>query len=179
MKYFPPRFFYNCHIHVFFGITNYRRIFYLSFMKYLSVIVILLLATACNNKEEVKVANEQNKLLQLNRQYDSALLVKDTAALNRLYADDFIYTSPEGKVLNKQQQILNVAVSEFKLDTARSEDVKISFYNNTAVMTGSFKGAGTYRAAPVSIHERYTTVWIRRDSSWVIVAEQGNIIAQQ
>ena len=138
----------------------------------LSVLII-----SCDKKKETTVSNEQSKLLQLNAMYDSALVHKDTGFLKRIYADDFIYTAPDGKVLNKDQQILSVAVSEIKLDTGRSEDVKINFYNNTAVMTGAFKASGSYRANPVTMHERYTTVWIRKDSSWVIVAEQGNILA--
>ena len=146
--------------------------------KFLSfVLLAVLFLIGCDSKKETTVSNEQSKLLRLNAMYDSALVHKDTGFLKRIYADDFIYTAPDGKVLNKEQQIISVAVSEINIDTGSSEDVKIKFYNNTAVMTGAFKASGTYRANPVTRHERYTTVWIRKDSSWVIVAEQGNILA--
>ncbi len=142
----------------------------------LFALVITAFFLSCESKKESAVTNEQAKLLRLNEMYDSALIHSDTAFLKRIYAEDFVYTNPEGKVLNKEQQILSVAINEMKLDTGSSEDVKISFYNNTAVMTGAFKGSGSYRATPVTMHERFTTVWIKRDSSWLIVAEQGNII---
>ena len=127
----------------------------------------------CKSKEKV---NEEPELLRLNNLYDSALVHNDTGVLKRLYADDFIYTNPEGKVLTKEQQITSIAVSEMNWETGKSEDVKVKIFDDAAVMTGSFSAKGNYRGNPVTINERYTTVWIKTDTSWQIVAEQGNII---
>lgn len=127
----------------------------------------------CKSKEK---ANEEPELLRLNNLYDSALVNNDTAVLKRLYADDFIYTNPEGRILTKEQQVNSIAVSEMNLEAGKSEDVKVKIFGNTAVMTGSFLAKGNYRGNPITINERYTTVWIKTDTSWQMVAEQGNII---
>lgn len=127
----------------------------------------------CKSKEKI---NEEPELLRLNNLYDSALVHNDTGVLKRLYADDFIYTNPEGKVLTKEQQINSIAVSEMNWETGKSGDVKVKILGNAAVTTGSFLANGNYRGNPVTINERYTTVWVKTDTSWQIVAEQGNII---
>jgi len=127
----------------------------------------------CKSKEKV---NEEPQLLRLNKLYDSALVNNDAAVLKRLYADDFIYTNPEGKVLTKEQQINSIAVSEMNWETGKSEDVKVKIFGDAAVMTGSFFAKGNYRGNPVTINERYTAFWIKTDTSWKMIAEQGNII---
>lgn len=120
--------------------------------------------------------NAETRLLQLNNNYDSALVKNDTGLLKKIYADDFVYTNPEGQLLTKAQQINSIAVSEMKWEAGKSEDVKVRVYGNVAVMTGAFKANGNYRGNPVTIHERYTALWLKRDTSWQLVAEQGNIV---
>ena len=91
----------------------------------LKVLTITFFATvfilSCNAKDKSNKGAEA-QLLRINNLYDSALLVQDTALLKRIYADDFVYTNPEGKLLNKDQQLISIAVSEMKWDTGRSGD---------------------------------------------------------
>jgi ketosteroid isomerase-like protein len=128
---------------------------------------------SCKSKEKL---NEEPELVRLNNLYDSALVNNDTSVLKRLYADDFIYTNPEGKVLTKEQQITSIAVSEMNWEAGKSEDVKVKIFDGAAVMTGSFLAKGNYRGNPVTINERYTAVWIKKGDTWQMVAEQGNVI---
>lgn len=141
------------------------------FVIFFLTIVILLACKKNNNPVEAQ-------LFTLNNQYDSALLHRDTSFLRKLYAESFVYTSPEGKLLNKDQQIMAIATSDLQWENGKSEDVQVQFYGDVAVMTGAFLASGTYRGNLVNIHERYTAVWQKRDTSWVLIAEQGNLIRQ-
>ena len=144
--------------------------------KVLILAVFTAIILSCNAKDKSNKGAEA-QLLRLNYLYDSALLIQDTGFLKRLYAEDFVYTNPEGKLLNKEQQIISIAVSEMKWDAGKSDDVRVKIYNDIAVMTGAFRASGTYRGNPISIHERYTAVWKQKDTTWQMIAEQGNIIA--
>ena len=137
----------------------------------LFIITILL---SCKSKKKINEVDP--KLMQLNSLYDSAIIHSDTAILKRLYASEFVYTNTEGKLLNKDQQIISVATSEMKWEAGKSENVKVNVFGNTAVMTGSFLANGTYRGNPVTINESYTCVWIKKDTTWQVVAEQGTIV---
>jgi ketosteroid isomerase-like protein len=142
-------------------------------IRYAVTIISLILIVACGKKGS---SNAETKLRDLNNQYDSALLKNDLDALNKLYAEDFVYTNPEGKVLNKSEQIANIKASEVRLEQGLSTNVKVKIYGNTAVMTGNFIAKGNYRGNPVSINERYTVTWIKTDTSWQMVAEQANVV---
>jgi uncharacterized protein DUF4440 len=144
--------------------------------KVLTLAVLTAIILSCNAKDKSNKGAEA-QLLRLNYLYDSALLIQDTGFLKRLYAEDFVYTNPEGKLLNKEQQIISIAVSEMKWDAGKSDDVRVKIYDDIAVMTGAFRASGTYRGNPISIHERYTAVWKQKDTTWQMIAEQGNIIA--
>ncbi len=145
----------------------------------LKMLTLVLIATAtllsCKSKEKPDTGAEQ-ELLRLNNLYDSALIHLDTGVLKRLYADELVYTNPDGNLLTREQQINSITTSEMKWDTGKSEDVKIKVFGTAAVMTGSFQAKGNYRGNPVTINERYTAVWIKKDDGWKMVAEQGNVI---
>ena len=136
--------------------------------------LITVILVSCTSKE--KISGAEAELIRLNNLYDSALLYKNQEVLGRLYAKDFIYTNPDGKLLTKEQQMTSIAASEMKWDNGKSEDVKVKVYGQTAVMTGAFYAKGNYRGNPVTINERYTSVWLKTDTSWQMIAEQGNII---
>ncbi len=146
-------------------------------MKYLFLSCAVAFAVACTSVNKPPV-NVEEELIRSNQRYDSALLKADTAALNRLFAADYIYTNPDGKVLDKTQQLLNIATSEMKWEEGRSEDIKVAMHGSAAVVTGAFYAKGSYRGNPLTIQERYTSVWVKKDTGWQLVAEQGNIIRQ-
>jgi ketosteroid isomerase-like protein len=145
-------------------------------IRFIISIFTLAILAACNNKKGT--SNTETKLLELNKQYDSALIKQDLEALNRFYSEDFVSTTPEGKVLNKLEQIASIKASEVKLEQGQSSLVKVKVYGNAAVMTGNFIAKGNYRGNPVSINERYTMMWVKTDTSWQITAEQSNVIVK-
>ena len=113
--------------------------------------------------------------MEANAEYDVAIMRGDVAALERIFADEFIYTNPQCEVLNKQQQIAALSTGDLKLEDAKSDDVRVRIYGETAVMTGRFTARAGLEGKAVNINERYTAVWVRRDGRWQLVAEQGNL----
>lgn len=119
------------------------------------------------------------ELLKANREYDEALVRGDALVLERLYSDDFIYTTPDGEVRDKAQQLAFTRTGDLRLESGQSDDVRVRVYGNTAVMTGRFTAKGKFRDQRIDIRERYTAVWVKREGRWRLVAEQGNLIKQQ
>jgi len=80
-------------------------------------LVTVILVFSCNNKNKDKDKDKKNEypelakkqLTLLNQQYDSALINSDTAMLNKIYANEFSYTTPEGQVRNRSQQLITIA----------------------------------------------------------------------
>ena len=117
----------------------------------------------------------ERELLKANEQYDEAIMRGDAAVLEQIFGDEFIYTSPKAEVLDKEQQISALSSGGLKLTGAKSDDVRIRIYGETAVMTGRFTARAESGGKTTMIEERYTAVWVRRDGRWQLVAEQGNL----
>ena len=117
----------------------------------------------------------EGELLKLNADYDQAIMRGDAAALERIFADEYIYTNPKCEVLGKEEQIAELSSGAGKLEGAKSDDVRIRVYGETAVMTGRFTARSRRDGKDFQVEERYTAVWVRRDGRWQLVAEQGNL----
>lgn len=146
-------------------------------MKVIFVFAALLLATAIVAHGQTSGRTEQ-ELLSANQEYDEALVRGDAVALDRIYSDEFIYTTPDGEVRDKAQQLAFTKSGDLKLESGRSDDVRIRVYGKTAVMTGRFTARGKFRGVSLDIRERYTAVWVKMRGRWRLVVEQGNLIRQ-
>ena len=144
-------------------------------MKVFLVIAALIAAITFSPAAANASPEAERELAQANKEYDAAIMRGDVAVLERIFAEEFILTNWQCEVLNKQQQIAAVARGEAKLEDARSEDVRVRIYGETAVMTGRFTAQSTRDGKTVKINELYTAVWVRRDGRWQLVAEQGNL----
>src|SRR5687768_13232122 len=145
----------------------------------LPLITLLLLATGFTTAVGQSSSRDQRfrqELQKANKEYDTALVRGDADALNRLYADEFVYTTFDGSVRDKQQQLAFTRYGDLRLDSGESDDVNIRIYGNTAVMTGRFTARGKFKGKELNIRERYTAVWVRKKGRWQLVAEQGNEI---
>jgi ketosteroid isomerase-like protein len=147
-------------------------------MKSLFTIIALLFATASVTFGQTLGRTEQ-ELLEANQSYDMALVRGDATALDRIYSDEFIYTTPDGEVRDKAHQLAFTRSGDLRPESGQSDDVRVHIYGNTAVMTGRFMAKGKFRDKVINIRERYTAVWVKRRGRWQLVAEQGNFIRQQ
>lgn len=124
-------------------------------------------------------AGAERELLKANREYDDALVGGDTAALGRIYGDEFTYTSTGGEVLNKAQQIELLRSGALKIESGSSEGVEVRRYGDTALVLGYFKAKGQFKGQAFDSTERYISVWVKRGGRWQLVAEQGTAVPRQ
>jgi ketosteroid isomerase-like protein len=121
----------------------------------------------------------ERELLERNKEYDEALVREDASALDRIFADEFIYTSTTGELINKAQQLEAIKSGDLKIEYGKSDEVRVRVYGNVAVMTGRFIAKGEYKGKVFETPERYTAVWVKRQGRWQLVAEQGTRVVQQ
>ena len=122
------------------------------------------------------VRSNEAELQKANRDYDAAIVRGDVAALERIFADEFVYTNPDGEVRDKRQQLAFFRSGDLKFDRGQSDDLKIRVYGNTAVLIGRFTAKGAFKGEPLEVNERYTAVWVKQNGRWRLVGEQGNFI---
>src|SRR5215472_3465014 len=73
---------------------------------------------------------------QLDHERIQAQINADAAALERIYAADFIGIGPSGAVRTKPQVISDFTSGELKFQSITTDEVHVRIYGNTAVETG-------------------------------------------
>ena len=97
----------------------------------------------------------------------------DLATIDRLYADDFVSTNADGRVVDKQGWLKILSAGQFPVEKITTDDFKVREYSGTAIITGSstyFYG-GKKQAAV-----RHTQVWANLGGRWRLVGWQGTLV---
>ncbi|MGI8838784.1 MAG: nuclear transport factor 2 family protein [Pyrinomonadaceae bacterium] len=152
-------------------------------MKKFIVSVLIIVVTVSMVFAQARAKKQTNdveqQLLKINKEYDEALVRGDIAALERIFGDEFIYTSTSGEVVNKPQQLELIRSGALKIASGASDDVQVRPYGNIALVIGSFIAKGEFKGKTFDSTERYTSVWLKRGGRWQLIAEQGTLVPKQ
>jgi ketosteroid isomerase-like protein len=118
----------------------------------------------------------ESKLLILERLWNEAQVSRDAQALDRLVSSRFINTEWDGSVSDKQHFLADIKDPLFKPSVATIQDVKMNFFGDTAVITGTYHTAGTYQGKPYDHVGRFTDTWILDLGTWQCVASHTSLI---
>jgi ketosteroid isomerase-like protein len=119
----------------------------------------------------------EQQLKKLEMQWADAGVKKDLAVIDRLLADDFITTDPEGEVFTKTEEIAFLESGEDIVSSAALSDIKVRVYGDAAVVTYVYKAKETLKGRDVSGTSRWTDTWVKRGGSWQCAASHGSMIA--
>ena len=129
--------------------------------------------------ETDKFGKTELEVLKVNEEFDKAIISRDATAYERILADDFIFTSFDGAVTNKTQELAKVKSGDLKFKSGKSDDIRVKVYGKTAVVTGKFTAEGQSKGKDFTFLERYTAVFVKRNGRWQMVAEHASEIAQK
>jgi ketosteroid isomerase-like protein len=146
-----------------------------------AIALLALSATSTALGQKQNSGNEKEKnIVQTIRQLDSnriqAQIGADTAAINRIYADDFIGVGPSGTVRTKPQVISDFTSGGLKFQSITTDDVQIRVYGNTAVETGRSTMIGQDKNKVVPRDNRFTRVWVNLHGNWKLVANHYSLL---
>jgi ketosteroid isomerase-like protein len=99
-----------------------------------------------------------------------AMLTNDVPVLDRLIDDALMFTTQEGAVIGKQDDLDAHRARRLQLTRLEPSEQRVQRYGATAVVSVRMEIAGTWDGAAVSGALRYTRVWVERPAGWRIVA---------
>ena len=116
-------------------------------------------------EQEVRAAIEQ---------YRTALTNGDTAALERIWADDYTFINASGAVLSKTERLANLKSGATKLGTIETDpDVKIRVYGgDVAVAISRVTIKGQYSGKATSGQFQSSIVFAKTPTGWQLVCNQ-------
>jgi ketosteroid isomerase-like protein len=141
-----------------------------------SLLILLLLASVDATPQATgttKVAESAavKEVLEMKRQYDVALMRADSGWFERAFVDDYLLILGDATTYTKSEYIRQLTSRELIWETATGQDQRVRIYGDTAVVTGRFSGKGRLNGKPFTTDERFTSVWIKRNSRWNAVSE--------
>jgi ketosteroid isomerase-like protein len=116
---------------------------------------------------------------QLDHERIQAQIESDAAALERIYAADFIGVGPSGAVRTKPQVISDFTSGELKFQSITTDEVHVRIYGNTAVETGRSTMNGQDRGKAVPRDNRFTRVWVKQQGHWRLVLNHYSPLIMQ
>ncbi|MGZ8847404.1 MAG: nuclear transport factor 2 family protein [Pyrinomonadaceae bacterium] len=114
----------------------------------------------------------EQHLRQLNDEWVKAILRGDGPTLERIMADDFVFSYPlEGD--DKAQFINDVTSGDLKIQHISREQVNVRVYGPTAVLSARDSATWLYHGRELSGQYRIIQVYSHRDGQWKLCAVQA------
>ncbi len=118
----------------------------------------------------------EGKLLVLERMWNEAQVNRDAGVLDALISSRFMNTEYDGEVSDKQKFLADIKDPLFRPTLANIQDVKMNFFGDTAVITGTYHTSGTYQGKPYDHVGRFTDTWILDAGKWQCVASHTSLL---
>src|SRR5881296_1032581 len=142
-------------------------------MKRTFVVALLGLLASSRAWAQASSSVEQD-IIKLEQAATDAQFKKDRAALERLLADDYLYTHSNGSVLNKAQEITESMSSEVRWTDSKLADLKVRIFGDAAVLTGRQTIQGTAKGY-VPGPRRITDMFVKRSGRWQWAGGQATL----
>jgi ketosteroid isomerase-like protein len=143
----------------------------------------LTLTSIARGQDQGPDSSQPGSAEQAIRQTDNerikAQIGADAAALDRIYADDFIGVGPSGTVRTKPQVLSDFTWGHLKFQSITTDEVQVRVYENTAVETGLSTMVGQDHGKAVPRDNRFTRVWVKQQGRWRLVANHYSLRTAQ
>jgi len=101
--------------------------------------------------------------------FNRALKEQDYAALEELYADDYLLVRPDGSVLNKQKVLQDLRSGGLRFHSIELGQNEVRMYGSTAVLTGESEAVSSPHGVESRSHFRLIAVFVQQGHSIKLV----------
>jgi len=138
----------------------------------ISFVALPLALSQTPSSTDTKTAEQEVR--QMIEQYRTALMKGDTAALERIWADDYTFINAKGTVLTKAERLANLKSGATNLGTIEMDPkMKIRVYGgDVAVAINQVTLKGQYSGKATSGQFQASIVWAKTPSGWKLVCNQ-------
>jgi ketosteroid isomerase-like protein len=134
-----------------------------------SLLVLVLEPGAARAEGEI-----EGDLLRLDVEWRKARVDGDAEFLERFYAKELRFIGTNGAVIERDTDIALFAARRIRPEYIEPEDMKVTLYDDVAIVTGLDRLKGTYNGVPGEGLVRFTHVYVHRDDRWQLVASHGS-----
>ena len=124
-------------------------------------------------------AGIEQTLRALSQEWTKVPLTHNTAVLQRIWADDFIYVLESGETFDKAKGIADEAKSTDKFTSTAATNLKIRVCGGlAAVVISDYQEVGKDKDGKAFDRKsRFTNVWVLRNGTWQCVSGHSSFLA--
>jgi len=148
-------------------------------MKRIAIAISIVLVFGVAIIAQTQTESVEQELIKLENEWGDAWVKRDVAFFDRIIADDYTWTSPEGIVWTKAQDLALVKSGDVVITSWVLAEMKVRVYGDAAVVTGRSSVKETYKGEDVSGQYRWTHTWVKRAGRWRCVTGHSSEIAQK
>ncbi|GJG89063.1 hypothetical protein tb265_42440 [Gemmatimonadetes bacterium T265] len=134
---------------------------------------LLVCAALLASRSAAAPAPQEGTVLAAMDAYKRAVVASDTAALKRVWTDDYTFIDSRGTLVTREQRLANFASGATDvavIDAERAVTVRVD--GDMAVVQNLSTLRGRFSGRPTDIDLRGTFVWKRRGGRWQLVTNQ-------
>jgi ketosteroid isomerase-like protein len=124
------------------------------------------------------MADNGQKIIDLDRKRMTAMAQKDLATLRAVLADDLVYTHSSARLDTKQSLIGAMESGATVYTAVEPSDVQAQDCGDAVILTGKARIGVTSGGKPNSFSVRFTDVYVNRGGQWRMVAWQSTRLAE-
>ncbi len=121
----------------------------------------------------VAMSADERAVSDAEKQRFDAQVKKDYAVLDRVLANDLVYTHSSGNVDGKQAYIQSIRDGKSKYDAIDVQEQKVRVYGNTAIINGVCLIKAMNNGETINTRLRYTDVYVKNGGQWQMAAWQS------
>jgi ketosteroid isomerase-like protein len=103
----------------------------------------------------------------------SAMVAQDFAALDRLLADDLLYTHSNAVTDTKAEYLAALRAGKYRYRAVRREGVTVRIHGDTALVNGRSFIDVDVDGVPRSLANAFINVWVKTPQGWRMSAWQS------
>ena len=98
---------------------------------------------------------------------NEALPKGDVVALEKIYADDLVYTNARGETLNKTQHLAELKARKLSFVSFKHSDVSVHVYGTMGIVTGVSTSAVSLNGVVSSSPRKFMNIYVKQDGKWL------------
>ena len=118
----------------------------------------------------------EKTILNLEQQWQEALLAADVEALDRIYAETLVYTHSNASVDTKATYLDSIRSGRARYLSLVRDDIRVQIYDETAIVTCHWQVESIGNGKRNQTNARYIHVYVRQKGTWRMAAHQSTII---
>lgn len=121
----------------------------------------------------VQNSEDERQVIRLEAELIEAFRLNDAAALERILADDFVFTDPHGESVTKDLWLADLRSGAFAFESVGMENVRVRLAGDAALVTGLVTLKARARAGGYNGQFGVIDVYMKRQGRWQLVLSTG------